>query len=327
MIERHVEKIVLLLTAVVLVPLLLVMWVFRSPYEIKLVPPVGVAMPRRAYRPEEVDQALQQMAQRVRELLEKQTPGSSPVRPWAEDIDRRFASACPGYRLTPLKAGGLALKPPEEIPVEKAKLAMLLPLPAPEKPKVAACREMVVAPLPAPPPGRAGAAAEGTAKGQEVKEFIAAHLVSVFDHGRLRQQWREALKKTRVVPTFVVLGVEVQRRQRLPGGRWGPPEPVSVFRVPAEPAGGAVVLPKFDGKNHDEVLAAAYQMADPQVRKWLLEPEYYNLYLHRQEVSWLVHKPRTRVSDLAGAVTPETPTARPRTTTPPRSWRREVPPG
>ncbi len=316
LVERHVEKAVLAATAVLLV-LALLFKVVSSPRKIELNGFTGAGrlrMPVEKFPPEEVDQQLLRRGAALEDLLEKSPILAQEPPDYPGLLEGQFQTPYDPYRVqgfVQLVSGRKTSEVKGPAPTERKRpgLRDLTPLPRPEAPIVKIAHEVV----------RIAQAGGG---GYDYKETVAGHGAAVFPHGELLKKWREALEKSGIPPIFVVSATEVQRRRRLPGGAWSAPETISIVRRrpnPLPPLPG-----KFDGKDLDGLRKAIAALAQNQ--KWILEPEYYDIYgPDRKWVSWMIHKPRTRVSDLQGipAGTPAAPTtpARPATPTTPATPR------
>lgn len=304
LVEKHVEKIVLAATVVAMVVVMAV-WVFSSPRSLPLKSP-GAGMAAGTYPPAEVDRALHDMAETLKNKLERVQPKHVPVVDYAGLHAAKFARPYPVGKMPGLIAfgrGGEKLVPTTRPALAQVELAALLPLVAPEMPLAKAARELVSVPVITPAPERPAAAQPAVEQTTyKAKELVAAHVAAVFEHGKVLEKWRKALTGTRARSRLVVLAVEARRRHLLPDGQWSKPVPVSMVREPAEAPFDP--LPTFDPKtkNHDEVLAGAEVMADVRSQQWVLEPEYYSVFRDRREIDWALNKPRTRVSEMEGVV-------------------------
>ncbi|MHC4716776.1 MAG: hypothetical protein ACYS5V_07395 [Planctomycetota bacterium] len=293
------EKVILLATAVILVPALLYLMVINTPLSV-------ILLDGQPVNPDDLDTVLLERAEEVKNEIDGAGPVSKPVRNWVRDVKVRYDKPCPSTTLTPLVCGPpklLDVAPPKEFRVELATLAKALVAPA--KPLASVQPEVLMKPKQADPEAPARAPGALAAADFKYVEVIGAHVAAVFEHGKVLEAWRKALAKARVPATLTVMAVEAQRQQRLPDGTWGKPEPVSIVRVPAEAPYGPI--PAYDGKNGAEVRNALTRLADQGVMEWIVEPDYYSLFKDGQQVHWIENKPRTRVSDLEGV--PDAPRA------------------
>ena len=114
--EKHIEKVVLGVSAIALVSVL-ALRVVSSPCRLELTPPANVGMTRGSYGPDQVDEALRDMAEKVDRVLKDVKASSEPVRPWARELDDKFRRPCAVASLTPPVSGSVTLvleTPPED---------------------------------------------------------------------------------------------------------------------------------------------------------------------------------------------------------------------
>ena len=326
-VENHIEKIVLGVTALLMIGALL-HWVASSPRTIEL--QVGrLPIPQKAYPPDQVDQGLEEMSELLKTRIKDQDVSVEPVPPYLARLRRLRASPLDPRIDLYVDLGSASKSPTEDagdVGGPKLKLADLKSLPKPESVRLGANSEVqVIETL-----DDAGQAA------YSYKELDVIHGVAVFDFGKMVTAWRKSLDKAYIPPSLVFCAVEVQRRHRRPDGTWSKPEPVSLAMAPvAEPL---PKVPAFDGKNLDEVRLAIDQLQQIQHQQTILEPPYHRiLWPGRQIGTWMIegHKPRTRVSNLedipmaspSGPVRTGAPVRRPPpVVTPARTGRHAVPP-
>ncbi|KKL26098.1 hypothetical protein LCGC14_2398660, partial [marine sediment metagenome] len=109
-VESHVEKAVLAISAIILV-FMLFDRVLASPRRIELKPPAKLGMRKQAYGPEEVDAALREMSARLEEKLKEAKPPPDPIRKWPEDLEWKFKNPFSFRPGTPLVAGAKIIVP------------------------------------------------------------------------------------------------------------------------------------------------------------------------------------------------------------------------
>ena len=307
-IEQHVEKVVFGAALVVLF-VALSLRVVSSPRKVELSNVPGFSGAGGAYSPEEVDLALGKMAKYVRERIERAQPTvqspppylarlrilrDNPLAVWPDPAVEKHQALVRVTNYHNLRPGRKPSEPAmEEQEGPKIELADLLPVPAPETPLVRVRREVQVLP-------------RTRTQQAQLREAIAAHLAAVYEFRKLMDAWQQKLQDVRVPVSFVVLQVEAQRRYLREDGSWSAPEPVSGVSLP--PQTPLPLVPPYDGKNLSDVLYAVQQIARPENQQQIVEPPYYDVYWSNQQPgTWMINKPRTRVSDLlqtAGTGTP-----------------------
>jgi hypothetical protein len=150
---------------------------------------------------------------------------------------------------------------------------------------------------------QSSAAAPAASEALRPVEVVAAHGAGVFPQGKMLERWRKVVEQASLPVAMWAAAVEVQRSQLLPDGRWSSPGAVS--RLPGEFTPPA--LPPYEDKNLPEIRQVITELSQPAIQEYILEPEYPQIiWPGRQMGTWMIHKPRTRVSNLsAGAgVTP-----------------------
>ncbi len=291
LIEKHVEKIVLAVAAIILV-VAGFHWGLDSPRRIELgINAPEIRMPQKNYPPGEVDQALKTASGKLEDMLEGMKPDKKRLPDYAGRLERIFENPYDDRYVHIDVDFGTGRVPPERRKatgriIEPAKLADLLPLPKTEKPLVAINREVQVIP-------------RADREAPEYKDVCVAHVAAVFERGKVLKKWQEALKKTYIPAQVVFVAVEAQRRCRLPDGSWSQPEPASMMVMPGAPT--LPVIPAPDEKNLFEIQQKVNELAWLSNQKEVLEPSYYDIiWPNRQTGPWYIrnHKPRTRVSDL-----------------------------
>ena len=315
MIEKHIEKIILAATLVLLVAVV-GLWAWESPRRIELPGSGKLGVMKGEYSPDAVDAELQRRAEALRErrtVIKLPPPEQTDL---AGELEKKYATPYDSRAIIsygPLTSGRKPIPTggPTDVPKpDRVKLADLRKrIPMAEDPKVNIVHEVV-------------GVAKRDANGQVVvayEERVAAHGVAVFDHGKLRADWKTILDKSRIAATFVVMNVEVERRSRTPGGPWSKPE--IVRRTPIQ----LPVIPEFTGLNRDEVRRGVMELSNLALQTLILQPDYDDVYDRGQVRSWQYDKPRTRVSDVTSSATVRTP--RGPMVTPGRGYRPGVPYG
>jgi len=302
LIERHIEKIVLVATVAGLV-LVLMLWVVHSPRRIDLGPVPGVsgspgkpgARGVRAgeYPPEQADAQLKIRLDALRAVVAGTEATGTPPPNWPEELAAQFenpydADAMRGA--VPWTTAAAAVTGTETDPVDRQKVTLASlrgAMPAPEAPKVNVAHHVAIVPQIDP---RTNASVNG------YRETAAMHAAVVFPHGEMLKEWRAILEKPRIPARFIVAAVEVQRQGRAAGGAWGTPTVIRTVR------GRQIQLPDvpvFTGTNRDDVRKVVEALGGDQVLKAIIEPEFYDLYdPDRQRASWRPYKPVTRVCRL-----------------------------
>ncbi len=312
-IERHIEKFVLAVSAVLLIVVGL-HWGLSSPHRVKL-KAIGPGAGQVVCSPDEVCQKLQEMAERLDKSLRRARPKLEPIPDYTERLARIFSNPwnvnldLRGYDI----AFDAAPRPPKQewkIRVKKVTpitLAELLPLPKPEKPEVKIVREVQVIPRQAP----VGVAGVNQATPQYTyNEVDVAHVAGVFEFGKLLKHWQKVLEKVHQPARLIFVRVEARRRRLLPDGTWSDPVPVKMFTLPDAPV--IPEIPTPDGKNFLEIMQATTLLASLEYQRYILEPPYYDIIWPDGSIgTWKIrnHKPQTRVSKLLMV---EQPTVGPR---------------
>jgi len=317
MIEKHIEKIILTAT-VVLLGVVVSMWVWESPRRIELAGSAKLGVLKGEFSPDAVDVEIKKRTERLRKVIDDTPPPTDPVKDYVGKLEAKYGTPydtreVAGYgTLTggrkPIDTGTVQVD--ERYRVKLADLRKRMPVV--ENPKVNIVHEVV-------------GVARRNADGQVVvayEERPTAHGVAVFDHGKLRTAWTAILEKSRIAATFVVMNVEVERRIRTPGAAWSKPEIVSTIRrTPIQ----LPTIPEFNGTNRDEVRRGVMALSNLALQTLILQPDYYDVYDKGQVRSWQFDKPRTRVSDVTSSATVRTP--RGPTVAPGRGYRPGVPYG
>jgi len=232
-IERHVEKGVVALAAVLLV-FALVHWVTGSPRRVQV--QAGTEVP-----PSQVDAALQTRAKSLHDAMKNAHKTMQKVREEMASKPPLLEEGIVKLRQEPLpEAPALAVAPPNPpivLPTapqrEKPTLANLQPLPKPTTPKVRAVSEL---------PWDA-------VRKKALDDVPTCRLTASFSLLALRQKWEPALRNTHIPlrvgqrrgredtsryahPVFV--RVVVERRARRPDGTWGEPQIVQPWEEPPD---------------------------------------------------------------------------------------------
>jgi len=138
-----------------------------------------------------------------------------------------------------------------------------------------------------------------------LKDRIAFHGVAIYPLADLEAAWRERLRGIIVNIQPIFADVEVEVRQRRPGGRWGPSKKVELAARPlVDRANEPVEVPTVpiynDKDGWEPVQQAVRELAMAQWQEHILQPDYYDVWWSagRMWVPWEVHLPRNELSEL-----------------------------
>lgn len=311
LIEQHIEKIVLGVCFLLLV-YVLSGWVLSSPREFAVPGTVG---PGQTVKPEAIDAALAETAEQLYRKME----GAQPL---AVQQDTSMQELVALQRAMAIRQGSLLRtpacpqKPPpvpprmveiEKVPTENFASKLL----APSKPVVTLKRE-----LPELEP---------------LNDRVTAHVAAVFNYGEWVNGWRVVLRRSIITPSFYILSVNAEVREKAPNGEWSEPRPVKMTAFPLTGADGATIqipqdIPKLpaDFKKQMEEYLSGPETATGRAsvsgtyinqvfqnlmawEPYILQPEYYNIWLPGHDwVNWRQHLPKLDVpaweSPLGGAL-------------------------
>jgi len=306
MIERHIEKIVLGVCALILVYAVFY-WALGSPREIEVVS--GGHGRTITVGPGEVDSTLAKAAREIEVEIDQTVPQHYSLDDYnaqlAQRQDRPFSATelvSLGQPSAPLRPSGLS-----DEDQERVKLADIIKaMPAPSMPLINVGREY---------PRR---------EGQPPADMLVTHVVATYDRAELIRKWNETLKNTRIWPRVVAVAVKAEVRERRLDGTWSSSRPVRMTRIPLTDAAGNPIsppmAPDFDGNNHNEINAAIEAVGDLSWQREILEPEFWDIWSPTGEwVSWRTHLPDNPVSKEYRKQ------IEPKTTAPPHSARRTLP--
>lgn len=232
-IERHVEKAVLVL-CVALLAWVVLHWVVSSPRVVEIVGSSGTAVP---VPPGEIDDILKKAADSINQRVRQGGEVRKDERPFAYRKVLQEVAATPFPPLDPLLCMGV---PGKALSLMEANVAS------------GSAEDLAAAiPVPGKPVGGALLEFPEPAKDAAPADVAAFHGVSIFPWSDLTKGWFDKLS---LKPQPVILRVDVESRQQQPDGNWSAPMAVPAVRVAT--AATMPAIPDYDKTKPEEVLKA-----------------------------------------------------------------------
>jgi len=283
-IERHIEKVILAVFVLLLLPAIYY-WGISSPRKVTVV--VDSRGREEAASPAEVDAKLLAAAKEIQAAV--QGAGAEQKRKPIGYRSRLQRLQQQPFEVVALADLGQPGRPPaegsgEDVNIKKPSLKdMLAVVPAPGKPEVMVDREL---------PRR---------EDGQLADVITAHVAAVYPWRELIRAWNEKLTNTTILADVIVVASEAEVRQRRSDGTWSQPRPVQTTALPVVDSTGQVVLPPplydFDGRNQEQIRAAIEELA----QNWqdeILQPPYWDIrWPTHVWGSWKIHLPSNPVSE------------------------------
>jgi len=288
-IERHIEKAILGVFVLLLI-FAVGRWGVSSPLAIEVI--TNSRGTTETLPPREADSKLLQAARDIVAERDRQTPPPIASVDYSTTIKQLQKSP---FRPVQLMSWGVVDTPLAEQEAGAVPLPTLegivAALPAPTKPVVRAELEL---------PKREGVQAE---------DVIAAHVASTFAWKEIEKAWNDELAATSLPADIIVVAVEAEVRERLPGGGWSTPRPVRSVRLPVVDRSGyemsPPIPPDYDGTNEDEIRQCVNQLAQ-EWQEEILQPSYWEiLYAGQTYGPWRKHLPDNPVSAKAPKEEPQ----------------------
>ncbi len=277
--EKHVEKIVLLV-CVLLLAYATVRWVVSSPREVRIVQPSG--MGDQAVSPDQADAKLLAAAKAIEARVKDEKPPDHTLPEWMKDVRRlqdrsipRRAAADVGIARAPLSTPGIIDEPdPVSLKLVQGKLQ------TPGKPAI--WSGLV---LPKALPGN-----------DKPNDVVAVTGAVVFPAKKIRSDWGMLLRDIAAQATIAAVGVEVEALERKADGTWPakgrPVKTVANIEEPAPP------IPAYDGSNAEAVQKAVEGAATAEILAKVIQPEFWDIWNARTQAwgPWQVNLPKTPLS-------------------------------
>ena len=284
LIEQHIEKIVLGVCFLLLV-YVLIGWVLDSPRTFEAPDATGRTQP---VPPDQVDQKIEQAAQTI--FKKWQDAKASEIEP-----DRSLQEIAELQIVVPLRdleyltthaAPGVPDPTPQPIVIDKPDVAAFYAkLPGPAKPKVNLQREL---PLLEP-----------------LNDAVVAHVIGTFPYGDWDSGWKTALRSSIVRPSFYILAVRAEVREKTPQGWISPPRPIKASAAPLTAQDNSLIripedlpkLPDYDERNPKVFEEALEAMVGWE--RYILQPDFYDIWWPGHGwVSWQHNRPHLSVPEF-----------------------------
>lgn len=301
LVEKHIEKIVLGVAALILV-IVMIGWVVRSPYE-------GMVLSMEPKPAKDLDPALAKLARDTERRIEKEMPAAQTLPQWVSQLNGRLdAPFSASIRdIINLTQGVMPIVPDPSMNGMR-RLESLPELPVVGQALVWAGSELVQMP-------------QMTAVGQPgggnaAYDVYAAHVTAVIDYEALAKIWRQSFQKLGVSTSPVFVNVSAERQEKLPDGTWGPMVVIPGVRTGGGTGGVANVdmlaLPDPKTVTPDVFRTQMNNYLQRGVAQSILEPEYYAVYwslpANTSSLSswgtWRHHLPETVVNQSSTAELP-----------------------
>ncbi|MHC4562121.1 MAG: hypothetical protein ACYS8X_05025 [Planctomycetota bacterium] len=265
-VEKHIEKVVLVLCALLLVGAV-AMRVIVSPRKEPISPPDPPVSP--ANMDEQLDEYARKVDQRVKD---------QPAQP-GESFEKYYDAMVLG-RQAPWAQKGLegftASQPPAVMISDEAKVlhaslpALTRDLFAPDKPKVEILQQL--------------SRRQDTDGKDRAVDSLVAHVVTEYDWQKLRDAWDDKLEAAKTTTRDVVVRLEAQGRLQMPDGRWVDRD---VRTVSLWQAQGLTppTLPAFPAADAADVQAAIADL-NGNWRKRLIQSDYWQVYQSNAWTGW-----------------------------------------
>lgn len=264
---QHIEKIVLGLCAIILMVAVL-QFAISAP---------TVEMSDEAIVPEQLDPGLLSKAKAIIESGRQPEP-LEPIQDYPGQLHKLLDAQMPQMAMYMADWGPPALAiyvGPVDPKAKSVKVADLEQVaPAPQKPLVKAVAEL--------------------RNSEKDPDVLAAHLTAVYPYAKLGQEWAAVLKQSVVPATLILMDVQAEVQEQLPSGEWGQPriiDPVARSYAQASSGSRQIVIPEFDGTNLQIVQNAISQYRQQGYEMAKAQPDYWDLYIMNQWLSWRVNLP------------------------------------